>query len=131
MRHPLRGLLVGPVVAPFAYWIGITAYAWQHDLLASSSVLRELSMIFAFGLPIAYVAAFVFGAPVLFVLRRLGWLRAWTVIASGAAGGAIVAALLALAQQGAMFQVRMSLPAGAAIGALAGAACWWAGKGKP
>lgn len=132
MRHLLRGLLVGPLVVPVAYWVGITAYAWWHDLFVSwfPHALRELAVIVAFGLPIAYVAAFAWGMPVLFALRRAGWLRAWTVIAAGAAGGLAVAALLAMAQEGTFLRIRMSLPAGMAMGALAGAACWWAGQDR-
>jgi len=64
MHRPIRGLLIGPMVAPIAYWIGVMAYAWVRDLgLSWFQALRELAMIAAFGLPIAYAAAFVSGAP--------------------------------------------------------------------
>jgi hypothetical protein len=130
MRHPIRGLLIGPLVVPIAYWIGLTVYAWASDFSISGfQALRELVPIVSFGLPIAYLAALVWGAPLLVGLRRLGWLRASTVIAVGALGGTIVALGLAFDQQGSLFRVRLPVPAGAVLGALAGAACWWAGQG--
>jgi hypothetical protein len=131
MRHPIRGLLICPTVAPLAYWLGTMGYAFLSDFrLDWFQALRELATIFAFGLPIACVATLVWGAPILYALRRLGWLCAATLIAAGALGGTIVAALLAFDQQDALFRVRMPLPAGAAIGALVGATCWRVGQGK-
>ncbi|GEM_PF-2538409 len=131
MRHPVRGFLIGPIVAPIAYWIGVMAYAWFSDFrMDGFRVWRELMVIVGFGLPIAYAAAFVWGAPVLYALHRLGWLRASTAIVAGALGGTLVAVLLALGQQDSVIRIRMPLAAGAVIGALAAAACWWAGQGK-
>ncbi len=102
MRHPIRGLLIGPMVVPAAYWIGVMAYALMGDSrLGWWKALRELAVIVAFGLPIAYAAALVWGAPILYALHRLGWLRAAPVIV-----------------------------AGAILGALAGGACWWAGQDR-
>ena len=131
MRHPIRGLLIGPMVAPVAYWIGVVAYAWISDFrLDWFQALRELMMIAAFGLPIAYAATLVWGAPILYALHRLGWLRAAPLIAAGAVGGTIVAIGLAIDQQGSLFRVHMPLPGGAVLGALVAGACWWAGQGK-
>lgn len=131
MRHPIRGLLIGPMIAPLAYWIGVMAYAWVSDFhLGWLKALRELVVIVAFGLPIAYAAAFVWGAPVLYALHRFGWLRAATVIVAGAMGGTIVAMWFAFDQQGSLIRVHMPLPGGAVLGALAGGACWWVGQGK-
>lgn len=130
MRHPVRGFLIGPLIVPMAYWLGGTAWAWawQDARINVLHALRELMVIVTFGLPIAYVAALALGAPVLYLLHRVGWLRAWTVIAAGALAGTIVAEWFAFNQQGSLFVVRMSVPAGAALGALAGAATWWAGR---
>lgn len=131
MRHPIRGLLIAPMTVPLAYWIGVMANAWLSDFrLSWLKALRELMVIVAFGLPIAYAAAFVWGAPVLYALHRLGWLRAATVIGAGAIGGTLVAMYLAFDQQGSLFRVRMPLSAGAVLGAIAGATCWWVGQGK-
>jgi hypothetical protein len=86
-------------------------------------------MITAFGLPISYAATFVWGAPVLYALHRLGWLRAATVLVAGAIGGTIVALWLAFDQQGSFIRVRMPPSAGAVLGAMVGITCWWAGRG--
>jgi hypothetical protein len=131
MPHPIRGLLIGPVVAPIAYWMWAMVAAWVRDFrLSWFQALRELGVIAAFGLPIAYTAAFVLGAPVLYALHRLGWLRAATVIVAGAIGGTIVALWFAFEQQGTFFQAKMPLPGGAVLGALVGGTCWWAGQGR-
>jgi hypothetical protein len=131
MRHPIRGLLIGPLVAPIAYWIGAMAYAWIRGFrLNWYQSLRELTVIAAFGLPIAYAGALGWGAPVLYALHRLGWLRAATLIVAGALGGTIVAVWFAFQQQGAFIKVHMPLLAGAGLGALVGGTCWWAGRGK-
>jgi hypothetical protein len=131
MRHPIRGLLIGPLVAPIAYWIGMMADAWIRDAHRGwFQALRELVAIAAFGLPIAYAATLVWGAPVLYALRRLGWLRAATLVTAGAVGGTIVGAWIAVEQQGAFIRVRMPLLGAAVLGALVGGTCWWAGQGK-
>jgi len=118
------------MVVPIAYWLGGMALAWvrQDWRIDASHALRELLVIVGFGLPIAWAAALVWGAPVLYLLHRLGWLRAWSVVIAGALGGTLVAVGLAFVQQGSLFRVQMPLPAGAVLGALAGIACWWAGQ---
>jgi hypothetical protein len=130
MRDPVRGLLIGPLVVPVGYWIVAMVKALVRGYSLDLSVaFRELTVVAAFGLPIAYAAAFVWGAPVLYALHRAGWLRATTVVATGAVGGTIVAGWFGVVQQGGMFRVEMPLLEGAALGALAGATCWWAGQG--
>lgn len=129
MRRPVRGLLIGPLAAPLAYWIGILIWAQLGERRFDAfEAVRELQVILAFGLPVAYGAALVWGAPAWYLLQRLGWLRSWTLALAGAIGGAGVALLLALAGKGSLFAVRMPWPAGAAIGALAALGCWWAGR---
>ena len=132
MRHPIRGLLIGPLVAPIAVWIAGTVFAWHVDISFSwTRFWRELALSTAEGLPITYAATLVWGAPVLFALRRIGWLRAWTLVPAGAVGGALIGAWVAYQQQGASyFQVRMPVPAGTVLGALVAGACWWAGQGQ-
>jgi hypothetical protein len=129
MRHPIRGLLIGPFVAPVAYWMGVLLFV-RRDAMGFEwyRALRELTVICTFGLPVAYAAALVFGAPILYGLERLKWLRGTTLVAAGAVGGVLVAALIALGRQGALFPVIMPLYAGAALGALVAGACWWAGR---
>lgn len=131
MSHPVRALLISPLVVPLAYWIGTLVYAWLSDFrLNWIQALRELLTISVFGLPVAYAAALVWGAPVLYVLHRLGWLRAGPIIVAGALGGTIVALGFAWMQQNAVIRVHMPMSGGAALGALAGAVCWWAGKSR-
>ncbi len=130
MRHSIRGLLIGPLVAPVAYWIGVMIWGrLDQPRFDGFEALRELKVILAFGLPLAYAAALVWGAPVLYLLHRLGWLRLLPVVLAGAVGGIGVAALFALGQQGSLIQVRMPWIGGAAIGALTAFACWWVGQG--
>ena len=130
MRRPVRGFLIGPVVAPIAYWLAMTADAVAHGVSFSlSHALREGLVIGAFGLPIAYGVALVWGAPAVYLLRRFGALRASTVAVTGGLGGAMVAFVFRVYQQGDLFRVRMPWPLAVALGALAGGACWWAGRG--
>ena len=85
-------------------------------------------MIVTFALPVAYAAALLLGAPVLFGLQRLKWLNGASLVVAGAISGLVVAAVFAAGQQGALFPVIMPLYAGAALGALVAATCWWAGR---
>lgn len=129
MRHPVRGLLIGPLVAPIAYWIGVLLFARPGDARFDwSQVLRELMAIVPYGLPVAYAATLLLGTPMLYALHRLHWLRAWSLVLAGAIGGVAVAMLFAWDQHGALFQVIMPLSAGAALGALVAAVTWWTGR---
>jgi hypothetical protein len=123
--------LIGPIAGPIAYWIGVMAYAWIRDFRVDLfQALRELMVIVAFGLPIAYAVTFVWGAPVLYALHRVGWLRTATVIVVGALGGTLFAMWFGFSQRGSFITVHMPLPGGAALGALVAGTCWWAGQGK-
>ena len=107
------------------------ASAWIRDVrLDWFQALRELAVIAAFGLPIAYAVALVWGAPIVYALRRLGWLRAETLIVAGAVGGTMLGAWFAINQQGSFIRVRMPVLEAAVLGALVGSTCWWAGQGK-
>lgn len=129
MRHPIRGLVIGALVAPIAYWIGVLLFARPAGAgFDWSQALRELTAIVPFGLPVAYAATLLLGVPMLYLLRRLRWLKAWTLVVAGAIGGVMVAVLFAWDQQGALFQVIMPLSAGAALGALVAGVTWWAGR---
>lgn len=131
LRHPIRGLLVGAVVVPFCYWLAMTADATAHEVRFNlMHSLRELMIITAFGVPMALAAALMWGAPVGYVLHRLGALRAVTVIVTGAVGGALVGLWFAKFQGGDLFRVRMPLPLAVVLGALAGGAFWLASRGS-
>lgn len=129
MRHPVRGFLVGPLLAPLAYWLGVLLVARPSGTrFDGSQALRELMAIVPFGLPVAYAATLLLGAPMLYALHRRRWLHAWSLVTAGAIGGVVVAVLFAWDQQGALFQVMMPLSAGAALGALVAAVTWWTGR---
>lgn len=106
------------------------AYAWLRDFrLRLFKALRELMIIAAFGLAIAYAAALVWGAPVLYALYRLGWLRAASVIVAGARGGTLIAVWFAFNQHGdSLIRVHMPLLGGAALGALVAGITWGAAR---
>ena len=91
MQRPIRGLLLGPLVVPVAYWIGIMAYACTRGRCADLyPALRELGVIFSYGLPVTYLAVLVWGAPAVFLFRRLGWLKnPVALMVVGASGSAL------------------------------------------
>ncbi len=131
LRRPIRGLLVGAAVVPLGYWLAMMVDATAHEMRFNlMRALRELMIITAFGVPIALAAALMWGAPVVYVLHRLGALRAVTAVVTGAVGGALVGLLFARFQGGDLFRVRMPLPLAVVLGALAGGTCWWAGSGR-
>ena len=131
LRRPIRGLLIGSAIVPLCYWLAMTADAAAHEVRFNFlHSLRELMIITAFGVPVALAAAFMWGAPVVYVLHRLGVLRAATVVVTGAVGGALVGLLFAQFQGGDLLRVRMPLALAVVLGALAGGTCWWAGNGR-
>ncbi len=131
MQHPIRGLLVGPITPPIAYWVVASAHALANGSQFSwLEALRELAVVAAFGVPISYAVALIWGAPVIYALHRLGWLRASTLIVTGALGGLIVALWLYFEQRYALFQVWMPTPVAILLGALAGGVTWRAGQSR-
>ena len=100
------------------------------SLSRNFQAFRELTVIAAFGLPISYAVAFVWMAPIIYLLHRLCWLRAATLVVAGALGGMIVGLGFYFAQRYTLFKVIMPLPAATLLGALAGGAIWWAAQGK-
>lgn len=130
-RHPFRALLVSAAVVPLGYWLAMVAEATAHGVrFGFVRALRELMIITACGGPIALAIAVLWGAPAVYVLIRIGALRATTVVVTGAVGGALVSLLFAKIQNGGLFRVRMPLPLAIGLGALAGVAWWLAGGGR-
>jgi hypothetical protein len=112
-------------LAPGGYWVAMVLDAlWKGASVDWGRALRELGVVMAFGLPIAGLVALAWGWPVLLVLRRVGLLRAWSVTAAGAAGGAIVSLAFAANPNDGLFEVRMPIALAMALGALAGGTCW-------
>jgi hypothetical protein len=79
--------------------------------------------IFSAASPIAYVATFVAGLP-LWLLARGRPLPLWIPVVTGAAGGMIVALILAPSLRGDLFSIPLGIWRGAALGAVT-AAVWW------
>lgn len=130
VRRFIRGLLVGPLVAPAGYWIGTVAYAFASGLHGGwPEAIREIVPIAQFGLPVAYAATIVWGVPAYFALRRVGWLRAWTLALAGGLGGTMLGVAFAWQQRNVFFTVQMPILGAATLGALVGATCWLAGWG--
>ncbi len=104
-------------------------YGWASGFrMSAQQATRELVAIVTFGSPVAYAATLLWGAPLLYGLRRLGWLRVSTLVAAGAIGGAVVAAWIAATQGEVMFRVQLPIAGGAALGALVAGGCWLAGQ---
>lgn len=70
------------------------------------------------GVPLAYAAALIGGAPTYFILRRFGVVAAWTLWLSGAAIGSIVAVLIRPMLRGDLFSVEFPWWVGALLGVL-------------
>ena len=125
-KRLLLAFLVAPLAAPVAYVLGTLAVELVRRGKAPSalSILDLLIGVFTLGAPCAYVAALVAGAPIYFVLRRLGLLTRWTVWLAGAAIGAAGALALAPYLRGELFSIRFPWWVAALLG-LASAEVFW------
>jgi hypothetical protein len=115
MTHPIRGLLVGPLAAPLAFWIVSAAHARAIGSHTYEHTLYDMAFVVAITLPWSYAISWTWGALVVFGLR-----------AAGAAFGAWVMKT----QSGDMFRIWLPWWAGAIVGASVAAACWLAGRGR-
>ena len=125
-RRPIwKAVLVAPVAAPLA----ITAWAaWESVSVSGIAGLRDVPVaalfLFAFGLPISYIAMLVLGLPYVLWLRSRNQLT-WHPIYAGSA-------LLGAAVWSGYWQmsfhppsILQTLPIGAVIGLLVGVVfCW-------
>lgn len=125
-----KAVLIAPVAAPLA----ITVWAaWEAVSVSGIAGLRDVPIValllFAFGLPISYIAMLLLGLPYLLWLRSRNLLT-WTPVCAGAALlGAIVWTgywQLSLSPP----SILKTLPVGALIGLLVGVLfCWIARRG--
>ena len=131
-KRLLLAFLVAPLAAPVAYVLGTLAVELFRRGKAPSalSTLDLLIGVFTLGAPCAYVAALVAGAPIYFVLRRLGLLFRWTVWLAGAAIGAAGALALAPYLRGDPFSIRFPWWVAALLG-LASAEVFWRIRSVP
>lgn len=70
------------------------------------------------GVPLAYAAALIGGAPTYFLLRRFGAVTAWTLWVAGAVIGSLVALLIRPMLRGDLFSLDFPWWAGALLGAI-------------
>ena len=125
-RHPVwKGVLVAPLAAPLAV---TAATAWESISLNGVAGFRDLPVaalfLFAFGLPISYIAMLALGLPYVLWLRSRNWLG-WAPVYAGAAffGAAVWAGYWQMSYQPP--SLLKTLPVGAAIGLLVGVLfCW-------
>lgn len=120
----LRAFLIAPLAAPAAYALFLLATIFAPVAFGSASLpslgsLGELLLAVAsLGVPIAYGAAALAGAPIYFTLRRAGAVAPLTLWITGAMIGAVVALLLAPRLRGELFSIRFPLWLGILLGAL-------------
>ena len=125
-KRLLLAFLVAPLAAPVAYVLGtLMVELFRRGKAPSAlSILDLLIGVFTLGAPCAYVAALVAGAPIYFVLRRLGLLSRMTVWLGGAAIGAAGALALAPYLRGELFSIRFPWWVAALLG-LTSAEVFW------
>ena len=131
-KRLLVAFLVAPLAAPVAYVLGtLVVELFRRGKAPSAlSTLDLLIGVFTLGAPCAYVAALVAGAPIYFVLRRLGLLSRVTVWLGGAAIGAAGALTLAPYLRGDPFSIRFPWWVAALLG-LASAEVFWRMQSVP
>ena len=131
-RQPIwKAVLVAPVAAPLA----ITAWAaWESVTASGIAGFRDIPIaalfVFAFGLPISYIAMLVLGLPYILWLRSRNMLTWLPVYAGSALLGAIV--------WSGYWQMSLrppsllkTLPVGASIGLLVGILFCWVARCGP
>jgi hypothetical protein len=131
-KRLLLAFLVAPLAAPVAYVLGtLMVELFRRGKAPSAlSILDLLIGVFTLGAPCAYVAALVAGAPIYFLLRRLGLLSRMTVWLGGAAIGAAGALALAPYLRGELFSIRFPWWVAALLG-LASAEVFWRMQSVP
>ena len=88
-------------------------------LLLTFSAARASPMAFAlFALPIAYVSAGVFGAPLYCLFRKSGWLAWWHALLGGIACALPCATVLAIGNSGALVGPLLCLAIGGSVALL-------------
>ncbi|HET7456822.1 MAG TPA: hypothetical protein VFJ74_04140 [Gemmatimonadaceae bacterium] len=145
-RRELTAALVAPLVAPVAYWIGLTTFGLarvltrpdQYGHLPSlRQILWPLGFILTVGAPIAWATAAVAGLPAYLVVRgdataavALGTGRRAALLAVGALLGAVVAQLMKPQLKGELFSIPFPPWAGALLGlAVAATFLWMVARG--
>jgi len=127
MPHLFRAVVLASAVIPLAFWATTTlAQLIRTGAGDWSPRVKDLGVLYAFGMPLTLAIAVSWGLPMILWLRRRGWLSPWVLLAWGALAGGLVAVALAQLQRGSLMPVRLSIAGGAALGGLAGLVSWWA-----
>ena len=123
-RRVLGAFLIAPLTAPAAYGAFLVAtmlarVAFGSASSSSLSGIGELVLaVGTLGVPLAYGAALLAGAPIYLVLRRRGAVAPQTVWIVGALIGAVVALLLAPRLRGELVSIRFPWWTGSLLGVL-------------
>jgi hypothetical protein len=123
-RRILGALLIAPLTAPAAYAAFLVAMMLSRVAFGSASSsslsgIGELVLaVAALGVPLAYGAAFLAGAPIYLVLRRRGVVAPQALWIVGAMIGALVALLLAPQLRGEPVSIRFPWWTGSLLGVL-------------
>lgn len=124
-KRLLVAFLIAPLTAPVAFTVGALVIELLKSGAPSARSAGDLAMaVFVLGVPLAYLATLVVGAPMYFTLRALGLLHHWTVWLAAAAIGATVALSLAPHLRGQLFSVSFPWWAGALLGVACGEVFW-------
>jgi hypothetical protein len=135
-RRELTAAIVAPLVAPLAYWIGLTTYGLARVLgrpgeygavPSLRQILSPLGYILVVGAPVAWATAAA-ALPLYVVVRgvgasgaSLGTGRLVALLALCAALGIVVARLMRPQLRGELFSIPFPLWAGALLGVAVGA----------
>jgi hypothetical protein len=128
--RPVRAFLLAPLAAPAACALALLADTIVRGLIGSSSppsARSSFELVMAvgtIGVPLAYGAALLVGAPLYVVLRRFGAVTRWTVWLGAAAIGAVLALFLEPRLHGDLFSLPFPWWVGAALGLVSGEAFW-------
>jgi hypothetical protein len=132
LPHVRRAFLLAPMTAPVVYWLWMVGTAIvQGPSSRLADAPGALPIIMAFGLPVAYAAAALAGAPAYVVARRLGERGGFAVAIVGAVTGAVVSLLLAPYFRGELFSIPLPVSLSAGIGAVTAFVWWRVARGAP
>jgi len=126
----LRAFVVAPLAAPAAYAVGLLAVAVAHAVVGATSLpsagaaVDLLRAVAAAGVPLAYAATLVAGAPAYLLLRRTGLVSRWSLWLGGGVIGVVVALLLAPSLRGELFSIPFPWWTGGLLGVVSAEVFW-------
>jgi hypothetical protein len=126
----LRAFALAPLAAPVAYAGALLGGEVLHAVLGTTSPPSMqaagglMVAVAAAGVPLAYGATIVAGAPVYLVLRRAGLVARWTLWLGGGAIGVAVALLMAPGLNGELLAIPFPWWAGGLLGLLSAEVFW-------